>query len=188
VPGNWFMPGFDDSSWFSGQAPFGNSFGGSMGNTTGPQTPNSPVFPSGVAWSTNLGPYVRTTFTLPSQMNLTLWLAVDNGIFGAYLNGVQATASVNAEGTANRWEHVFDIPAAYTYAGLNTLALQLEDHGGGTGFALIITADDNAQNPVFTTNSPPPPQSVPEPGAFGVLASGALALAGLRSRRRVSSQ
>jgi hypothetical protein len=38
--------------------------------------------------------------------NLTLWLAVDNGVEGFYINGVLGTASVNAEGTANRWEHV----------------------------------------------------------------------------------
>jgi hypothetical protein len=181
VPADWFLPGFNDSSWFLGRARFGNSFGPDLPNAMGPQTPDSPPAPTNTTWDPFFRPYLRTTFDLPAPANLTLWLAVDNGVEGFYLNGVLGTASVNAEGTANRWEHVFDIPAAYTRAGTNHLAVQLEDHGGGTGYALVITADDTAVNPPFTTN---PPTAVPEPASLALLALGAGGLAACTRRWR----
>ncbi|MCA9323356.1 MAG: hypothetical protein KDB53_21640, partial [Planctomycetes bacterium] len=154
VPSDWADFGFDDSAWHVGQGAFGSSFGGSLGNTTGPQTPNAPTFTGSTPWSTNWDPYLRTTFTLAAPTNLTIWIAVDNGINSIHLNGVQATATFNAEGTANRWEHVLDVPAAYTQTGTNVIALQAEDHGGGTGFAMVVTEDDLAIHTQFTTNSP----------------------------------
>jgi hypothetical protein len=189
-PANWFAPGFNDSSWFTGTAPFGNSNSiGDVGNVNGPYAPGSaPPVPSfGAAWTrwdTSFDPYLRTTFTLAAQTALTVWLAVDNGIEGLYLNGVQATAPVNLEGAAFRWEHVFDIPAAYTFAGTNTVALQLEDHGALTGFNMMITANDAATNPSFTTNPPPQqpaPSRIPEPASLAVFGFG---LAGLWQLRR----
>jgi len=67
--------------------------------------------------------------------------AVDDGVgllgsslAGLYVNGVQTTQSVNAEGNAFRWETVFNIPAQYTFAGSHLIALQLKDHGRLTGF------------------------------------------------------
>jgi len=167
VPANWYEPAFDDSTWFSGAGSFGHSIF-DLPNARGPQTPDVPGFSVRTPWHVNHDPYLRTSFSLPHPMDLTLWLAVDNGIEGAYLNGVQATAAVNAEGNAYRWEHVFDIPAAYTFAGMNTLALQLEDHGVVTGFALVITENDLAANPVFSNN--PPPAAVPEPHAGWLVA------------------
>lgn len=184
---DWAAIDFDDSEWFVGQGVFGDSFGGDLGNNNGPQTPES-QFPSGTVWDVHFDPFVRTTFVLPEAMNLTLWLAVDNGVFGAFLNGVQATASVNAEGAAHRWEHVFDIPAEYTFAGVNTLALQLEDHGAATGFALVITADDDADNPIFSTEPPPqPPVATPEPASISLVGLGALGMALSAIRRRRTS-
>jgi hypothetical protein len=198
VPANWFMPGFDDSTWSSAAGPFANQSSGTIfnfPNSGAPYAPDpQPVFPVSTIWSVNFDPQIRTTFTLPGPTALTLWLAVDNGVGpfpvvpgapGIWLNGVAATGATNAEGNAFRWEHVFDVPAVYTFAGLNTLALQLEDHGGLTGYALVITGDDANTNPPITTNPPPqqPPTRTPEPETLAMLGIGLLGLAATRRRR-----
>ena len=166
----WFHPDFDDSAWFSGKTPFANAQSiGDFGNATGPQTPDVPRIDPATPWAEGYRPYVRTTFTLDAPTDLTLWLAVDNGVDQMYLNGILVAPPVNAEGAAYRWEHVFDIPAPFTRTGENTLAIQLEDHGVLTGFVTVITADDDADNPI-----------IPEP-ATGTLAT--LALSTLLLRR-----
>jgi hypothetical protein len=197
IPANWFLPGFDDSAWSSAPAPFANVASGAIvnsGNSTAPYAPDpQPTFTPSLIWAANYDPLVRTTFTLAAPTDLTLWLAVDNGVGpfpaqagvpGMFLNGVGATASVNAEGVASRWEHIFDVPAVYTLAGTNTLAIQLEDHGILTGFALVITADDPTVRPIFSTNPPP----VPEPAPI-LLVGAALSLlmmATLKRKRRIA--
>ncbi len=186
VPVNWFAPGFDDSSWFTGQAPFASGPGtiANLSNVGAPYAPDpAQTYPFSTFWGVNFDPYLRTTFSLDAPTDLTLWLAVDNGVNSIYLNGVLATGRVNAEGAAFRWEHIFDIPAAYTFAGTNTLALQLEDHGGATGFALVVSANDANTNPPLTSNPPPTPNDLPEPNALLLLATAFLAVGILRRRR-----
>ena len=184
VPATWFTYGFDDSSWFTGNAPFSTGFGGDQANVNGPffPGPTEPIPAASTPWSVNFDPYLRTTFNLDAPTALTIWMAVDNGIQSLYLNGVLGTGSFNREGQAFRWEHVFDIPAAYTFAGENVLALQLEDHGGATGFVMMLTANDAAQNPTFTDLAPPvPPTAVPEPATLTMFGLG---LAGIERYRR----
>lgn len=190
VPANWFLPGFDDSSWFVGNAPFSRGFGGDLTNVNNPFAPGptEPIPTTVTPWDVPLDPYLRTTFELDAPTPVTIWLAVDNGIQSMYLNGVLATAPVNLEGAAHRWEHVFDIAAPYTLAGTNVLALQLEDHGGSTGFVMMLTADDAAVNPIFTINEPPPPVSaaIPEPASVSLLALGLAAAGARRIRKGIS--
>lgn len=204
VPANWFAAAFNDSSWFTGTAPFSSgstssTFGSDLSNANAPFAPGpTPPVPSAFTlWSVGFDPYLRTYFNLAAPTALTVWIAVDNGIgadasgnplpagtaAGMYLNGVQTTGSVNAEGQAFRWETVFDIPAAYTVAGQNVFALQLEDHGGATAFEMVVTADDSATHPTFSTNPPPVVSTVPEPGTSMLLAAALLAFAGIRARR-----
>jgi hypothetical protein len=186
VSSNWFTPGFNDSSWFVGNGPFSSTTPSStifnQGNSNGPYAPDptQPIPSTFTSWTVNYDPYLRTSFTLSAPTALTVWIGVDNGINSLYLNGVLATAAVNAEGNAFRWESVFDVPAAYTLAGPNILALQLEDHGGLTGFVMMVTADDAAINTPITTN--PPMTSVPEPATLLLLASGVASLAALRRK------
>ena len=186
VPSDWFTSGFNDSSWSVGNGPFSNTTTSStifdQGNANGPFAPGptQPIPSTFTMWEVNADPYLRTSFTLSAPTALTVWIGVDNGINSLYLNGVLATAGVNAEGNAFRWESVFDVPAVYTVSGLNVLALQLEDHGGLTGFDMMVTADDAAINPPITTNSPP--TSVPEPATFLLLASGVASLAAFRRK------
>jgi len=180
IPANWFTMGFDDSTWALASGPFssspsnpGSTFGSDLGNVNGPFAPGSTAaLPgSGAYWQVNNDPFLRTYFTLSAPTALTVWIAVDNGISALYLNGVSTTATFNAEGQAFRWENVLDIPASYTFAGTNVLALQLEDHGGATAFDMMVTGDDIATNPPFTTN-PPPSSAVPEPASLLLLGTG----------------
>jgi hypothetical protein len=173
VAADWYTLGFDDSSWFTGNGVFSSGpTSGTIfdtGNASSPYSPGptDPIPTTYTQWGVNYDPYLRTSFTLTAQTALTIWIAVDNGINSLYLNGVQATAPVNAEGNAFRWESVFDIPAEYTNVGLNVIALQLEDHGGATGFDMMVTYDDTNPNQTFTTNAP-----VPEPATMTLVALG----------------
>ena len=203
VPADWFAFDFDDSGWFQDQGPFSSggasTFGTDLANVNDPFGPGTaPPLPTDPAdyiyWHPNYDPYVRTEFMLAAPTALTVWLAVDNGIgpypappgsTGMYLNGVEATASVNAEGQAFRWEHVFDIPEGFTFAGRNVFAVNLEDHGGATAFAMVVTSDDPASHPVFSTNPPPPPPAaVPEPYTLPLLVGGLALVFTVRRRQR----
>lgn len=193
VDSNWYAYNYDDSGWYSGVAPFSSgptssTFGADLANAGGPYASGvAPAIPSTYTyWAPDADPYLRLEFNLAAKTDLTIWLAIDNGINSIYMNGVEATGTgtINAEGQAFRWENVFDISADYTVVGTNVLALQLEDHGGATAFALVVSGNDSAVNTPLTTN-PPPEISVPAPGAVLLLGLGVAGIGGMgRMRRR----
>ena len=200
-PANWFAPGFNDSQWFVGSGPFSSTTTSSTildnPNANGPFAPGAtqPVPTAFTVWTPGFAPFVRTHFTLTAPTALTIWIAVDNGIgtsagdsrngtgvdTGMYINGVISTGLINAEGNAFRWESVFNIPANYTFAGDNVFAAQLEDHGGLTGFDMMITSEVG-DNPIFTTN-PPPTNEIPEPATAALLGAALAGFAMVRRRR-----
>lgn len=141
----WTLPGYDDSQWFTGAAPFGNTAGGDFGANT--------------QWDVDYDPLLRTSITLLSPAQQTVYLGVDNG-FVMYVNGVQV-ASANAGGFTSRWEYIFTIPADRFVAGTNTIAIALDDYGGLTAFDMMIEGP------------------VPAPGALALMG-----VAGLAARRR----
>jgi hypothetical protein len=199
APANWFAVGFDDSAWNTGNGPFSSgptsgTFGADLSNVNAPFAPGptQPIPGTFTQWNVNNCPLVRTTFTLAAPTALTIWIAVDNGIGlqggnGIYVNGVQGTGTVNAEGQAFRWETVFDIPATYTFTGTNLIALQLEDHGGATAFDMMVTGQaPDSSNPPFTTKPPPTqPGTVPEPTSL-LLLGASLAVLRMTRRRRAT--
>lgn len=194
VHGSWFAPGFDDSSWNVGNGPFSSGATSSTildtGNVNAPFAPGpTQATPATFTqWDINHDAMLRTTFQLAKPTDLSVWIAIDNGlgilgtpVAGLYVNGVQTTNAVNAEGHAFRWEVAFNIPKAYTVAGNNLIALQLEDHGGSTGFDMMVTAQAaDSTLPPFTTNPPP---AIPEAQTWLGLAAG-LGVVGLLGRRR----
>ena len=196
TPANWFAVSFDDSSWNVGTGPFSSgSTAGTIldqGNVNAPFAPGAtqPVPTTFTQWDVNQDPLLRTTFNLTVPTDLTIWIAVDNGIgvlgstavAGLYVNGVQTTNAVNAEGAAFRWEVAFNVPSQYTFAGTNLIALQLEDHGVSTGFDMMVTTQSSDSTiPPFTTNPPP---AVPEPASWIMLLVGLASVGSFTARRR----
>lgn len=149
------QPGYDDSAWLTGAAPFGNVSSGDFGYNT--------------YWQENFDPLLRKSITLANPVTMTVNLGADNG-FGFYVNGALITGA-NAEGYTNRWEYTFSVDASHFVAGNNVIALALEDHGGLTAFDMQMLG--------------PPSTNVPEPGACTVLAIGIVNTFWLLRRRKM---
>jgi hypothetical protein len=123
-------PGYDDSAWFVGQAPFGN--------IAGPLGPDyAGDFSYQTYWNEYYDPALRKTIVLSHPVDMTVELGVDNG-FSLWVNGNFVT-SADAEGYTWRWEYVFAIPQSFFVPGGNVIAVQLEDHGGATAFDMRMT-------------------------------------------------
>ncbi len=82
--------------------------------------------------------WVRTAVDLTGfDLNTIEWgLGVDNG-FTLYVNGHFVDAA-NEEGFAWAWEYGGAFSPAYLTAGMNVVAVALEDHGGSTAFDMMV--------------------------------------------------
>lgn len=118
-------PGYDDSGWYTGAAPFSDSGGGDFGANT--------------YWSPDWDPSLRKTVYLASPVDAVVELGVDNG-FDFWVNGT-FIGGANAEGGTYQWEYTFGVPAAAFVPGFNVIAIQLEDHGGSTAFDMRMTPE-----------------------------------------------
>lgn len=120
---------------------------------------------------------LRTQFTLGSgdALSLTLRCAVDNSLFGIFINGTQVGTN-NSCGPANNFQ--FGPSQTFTswVTGLNTLEFRWS--GDNTTDGLLVSIDN------VTLTPPGNPGIVPEPSTYLLLGSGLLALAAVRRRRR----
>lgn len=94
--------------------------------------------------------------------NVSALFGVDNGIF-VWLDGVYQNGWMNS-GSSYQWEYSLDIGSLS--AGTHYLQVLREDHGGGTGYDILVTG-----NPV------------PEPATMFLFGIGLLGLAGVSRRK-----
>lgn len=144
----------------TGQAGFGNTTPPSGGATN-------------TLWVANTDLALQTTINIGGSVvgDVTLNLATDNGAL-VFVNGVEVFREI-AEGYTSIWEYSQTVSGGLFNAGINTISVLTEDHGGATFFDMELVANDG-----ITTR-------VPEPG---VIALFALGLAGLGFGRRRAGQ
>jgi hypothetical protein len=151
-------PGLD----FSLVAAFGTDWLG--GDYSGGTWSGGPVaIPS--TWTVNDETAIVYDFTLGSISDIHIDLGVDNGII-AWLDGTFLFGAT-ASGGANLNE--YDIDLSGVSAGNHSLQILRADHGGGTGYAILVDATDSV--------------AVPEPSIIALFAAGLFGLGFARRRK-----
>jgi predicted phosphodiesterase len=116
---NWNEPGYDDSEWLTGAAPFG--FGDS---TT-----------YGTVLNDNDGSYYfRNTFSVGADdefTSLTVYVASDNYAV-VYLNGILVDDDSGANHEFAYWNRVIDISPSLLQEGTNTIAVMVYNSAGSS--------------------------------------------------------
>lgn len=109
-------PGFDDTSWPTGQAGFGSLFASCPLNTA--------AF-IGTSWGVNTDMLIRKHFTLPGgARHVVVNVAIDNDL-QVFINGRDISGGmVIHDGCAERDNFVFVVPDSILKAGDNLLAIR----------------------------------------------------------------
>ena len=118
--GTVFMdPSFDDSSWYVGQAGFGN------GGGSGPNCPTDATVHT--LWALQTEMLLRRTFQADQSMLLTVFLGIDNDA-RVYVNGTLVLDVVDDQ-CAVIDDHRVTIPPEVVANGSNLLAIRAIDRG-----------------------------------------------------------
>lgn len=125
-------PGFDDASWLTGQAGFGNIAAGCpLNNSTYVKT----------AWSPLTDILIRRHISLPAGAGLRVSAAIDNDI-QVFINGHDVSGGLRThEGCAVRGSFVFTVPNNILNVGDNVVAVRGHDRGVDCYLDIQITAD-----------------------------------------------
>jgi len=116
--GGYQVPGFDDSAWPTGPAPF-RSGGACPLQATVPFT----------SWATNTDMLVRRHIALPAgTQGVAVWVAIDNDIAEIFWNGVSIGSNSVHEGCATVDSRFFAVDPANVIAD-NVLAIRARDRG-----------------------------------------------------------
>ncbi len=124
------QPDFDDSSFLTGQAAFGNRGGCPLQATVR------------TTWPASTRLLVRRTLSLACPVGgLHIFVSVDNDVEAVFFNGIRLQTGNAHEGCPSQDNFRFDVPRDLIRPGSNLVAYQLLDRGGETFFDSRILAD-----------------------------------------------
>ncbi len=118
------------------------------------------------SWAVNTEVAAVYQFDLAAYTDLHLDFGVDNGIY-IWLDGDYKYGALRGGGSSI---NEYDLDLSSVANGHHYLAVLMEDHGGGTGFDILVSGAQSAIQP-----------SVPAPAAFILFVTGLLGL--VRARR-----
>lgn len=149
--------GADPALDFSLFSTFGNDWLG--GDYSGGTWSSGPVaIPT--TWTVNTETAIVYDLNLATASNLHIDLGVDNGII-VWLDGIFVFGATRAGGASL---NEYDIDLANIVSGTHSLQILRADHGGSTGYAILVDATDA------------PIVSVPEPGALWLIMIGLIGI------------
>ncbi|MBB1061875.1 phage tail protein [Marilutibacter spongiae] len=134
---DYSAPGYDDSSWAVGAAPFASEPGHPYAASAG--------FPAtqGTEWTLNSQIWVRRTFDLPTVFDFGLTVFVDN-LASVWINGVKLLDNAGTTSTPSgpAFTHDIAVPASILVEGQNHFAMVCRDVGTYSYAATKLMSED----------------------------------------------